>query len=849
MTPDAGNLKFKMAADYVNLTNRHVFLTGRAGTGKTTFLKYIKENTHKQAAIVAPTGVAAINAGGVTMHSFFQLPFSPYIPAGKRGFSPGGELSTDKHSLLAKLRFNKEKLDLVRSLELLIIDEISMVRADTLDAIDTILRFVRRNTQEAFGGVQVLFIGDMYQLPPVVPNEEWTLLSEYYNSPFFFDSQVLQEEAPLYIELDKIYRQNEQDFIDVLNKVRNNRLDDDGVEMLESRYLPNFQPSIDEKYIRLTTHNRMADETNNTQLNKLLGPLEKFKAEIKGEFGEKSYPAEENLHLKIGAQVMFIKNDMEKIRRYFNGKIGVVSKIDKDNIYVQCDDQEVKVKKEKWQNLQYSVNRDKQEVEEKEIGSFTQYPLRLAWAITIHKSQGLTFEKAIIDAGSAFAPGQVYVALSRCTSLQGMVLHSKINPHSVFTDPRIVEFARKKANDNVLQSQLDGSKKAYQCNLLQSLFDFSDLEKAAKKVEQTLMDHTVSFNGEALPWAANLLAHIVSLKSVADRFRPVLQVYLQEDVLPEDNEELNKRLKGASVHFNERIGPYIVDNILNYPAITDSTVYAVALDEALLELFGLAKELQGLMDSCRDGFHIELFTQAKAQLQIAKLSLRLRSSYAGAASNNSYKNNSPHPILYKQLKQLRDAIANEKNQPIYLVASSSTLDELSRYLPHDLTELAKITGFGPVKTKQFGQDFIDIIIAYSKLNNLTSQIDQKEKDPKRVRTDSNGIPKIDTKQESLRLFKEGKSIQQIATERNLTVGTIETHLSHFIPTGEVVVFDLMLVEQVDLVAKTIHENPNASNSELKELLPPEIGYNHLRIVNSYMMLNDAREQSENIKPS
>lgn len=835
MTPDPSNLKFQMAADYVNLTNRHVFLTGRAGTGKTTFLKYIKENTHKQTAVVAPTGVAAINAGGVTMHSFFQLPFSPFIPATKRGFTSGGELSTDKHALLAKLRFNKEKLELMRSLELLIIDEISMVRADTLDAIDTIMRFVRRNTMEAFGGVQVLFIGDMYQLPPVVPNHEWQILSEYYNSPFFFDSQVVLEEPPLYIELDKIYRQNEQDFIDVLNKVRNNRLDDEGVEMLESRYLPMFQPRMDEKYIRLATHNKMADETNINELSKLMGSLQKFKADVTGEFGEKSYPAEENLHLKEGAQVMFIKNDVEKVRRYFNGKIGVVTKFEKDQIIVQCDDQEIKVKKEKWQNLQYTVNKEKQEVEEKEVGSFTQYPLRLAWAITIHKSQGLTFEKAIIDAGAAFAPGQVYVALSRCTSLEGMILHSKINPASVFTDPRIVEFARKKANDTSLQSQLDGSKKAYQCDLLQSLFHFAPLEIAARKLEQAILQHSSSFVEETLPWASQMLGHILSLKAMADKFKPILLGYLQQDFLPADNEALNKRLKGASVHFNERLQPYVVENIVHHPASTDSTVNAAAFDGALFELYALAKELVGLMDSCKDGFEIEKFTHIKGQLQIGKLSWRIRSSYAGSTAGSAVKNNSTHPDLYRQLKQFRDTLAQERNAPIYMVANSATLEEMSNYLPHDLNELGMISGFGPARLKQYGQAFVDIIVDYAQANNFTSLISQKG--TKTVKKEKIGALKADTKQESLRLFKEGKTIVEIATERTFTTGTIEGHLAHFIPTGEVVIFDLMPVEKVDLLIKTMADNPNASTSEIKEMLPPDIGFNHIRMVQTYRVMN------------
>ncbi len=473
---------FQLAADCINYSNRSVFLTGKAGTGKTTFLKYIRQNTQKETAVLAPTGVAAINAGGVTIHSFFQLPFGPFVPGTINHFDNNNRDATDKHHLLGRIRYNKERIHLLQSLELLIIDEISMVRCDVLDAIDTILKHFRQRHHEPFGGVQMLLIGDMFQLPPVAAEAEWNILSAFYNSPYFFDSLVMQQQPPLHIELEKIYRQSDPQFINLLNKVRNNEIDNDAVQILRSRHKSGFQPQREKGYITLTSHNYLADNINAEELQKLPGNLFGFKAMITGEFNEKSYPAEELLQLKLGSQVMFLKNDMEKVRRYFNGKIGVVQKIENDQIFIQCaNEKPIEVQKYKWENIRYSINETTQKLEEEVIGSFEQYPLRLAWAITIHKSQGLTFEKAVIDAGAAFASGQVYVALSRCTSLDGMILRSSITQNALFTDAHINAFANRKKSFEQLPNELQEAKHHYQQTLLTNLFDFSRIVKISKQ--------------------------------------------------------------------------------------------------------------------------------------------------------------------------------------------------------------------------------------------------------------------------------------------------------------------------------------------------------------------------------
>jgi ATP-dependent exoDNAse (exonuclease V) alpha subunit len=520
MEYDLNNEMFRLAAELVNQSSRNIFLTGKAGTGKTTFLKYIRENCPKQIAVVAPTGVAAINAGGVTMHSFFQLPFSPFIPD-VGGFNMQSEETTNKNSLLSKLRMTTEKKKILQELELLIIDEISMVRCDMLDAVDTVLRHIRRRNNERFGGVQVLFIGDMFQLPPVIKEHEWRLLKDFYNSPYFFDSLVIKEEQPVYIEFNKIYRQSEEKFISVLNQVRNNQLDENGRNLLDKRFVPDFRRTKDDGYIILTTHNERARNKNETELNSLANKSFPYRAEIEGDFPESAYPAEEQLLLKVGSQVMFIKNDSERVKRYFNGKIGIVTELENDKILVQCkgETEEIEVKKEKWENIRYTVDKKSRQLNEEVLGSFTQYPLRLAWAITIHKSQGLTFEKVIIDAGEAFAPGQVYVALSRCTTLDGIVLQSHIRSNRMFSDERIVRFSETNFSKNILELELQRSKRSYQLKILLSLFDYKQIFEDAKEFNQYLFENRSSFNEGSEKWLDDFLNEIIKLEGTAEKFQ------------------------------------------------------------------------------------------------------------------------------------------------------------------------------------------------------------------------------------------------------------------------------------------------------------------------------------------
>jgi len=852
-TPDTDNEMFQLAIQLVNQSNRNIFLTGKAGTGKTTFLKYIRENCPKQMAVVAPTGVAAINAGGVTIHSFFQLPLAPFIPeTGGTGFPAAGQDTStgsvsNKHSLLSRLRFNSDKKKVLQQLEILVIDEISMVRCDVLDAIDTVLRHIRQRPAERFGGVQLLFIGDMLQLPPVVKEQEWSLLSDYYRGQYFFDSKVLEEEPPLYIEFNKIYRQKDERFITMLNQVRNNELDEDGIQLLETRFQPTFRRSKQDGYIILTTHNNKASEINATELSGLDTPLFAYEAEVQDEFSDRAYPAEVILHLRVGAQVMFIRNDTaDKGKRFFNGKIGIISKLEKDKIFVQCspagqagegESAEIEVQKEKWENIRYTLNKTTRQLDSDVLGSFTQYPLRLAWAITIHKSQGLTFEKAIIDAGAAFAPGQVYVALSRCTNLEGMVLQSRVNSSSLFSDRRIVDFSQRSASSGQLQQEFATAKKHYQQIVLLSTFDFAVAINSGKELLEYLFEHTSSFNPESFTWTEELLGKLEKLQDTAKKFQAQLQFLFQQPESPEENQPLQERIKAAATYFVTEVG-LAVQFIQQSPAVTDSRLHSKEYNDSLKEVFAQLAIKKFMLEGFNGQFDMEAFHRRKQKFILPSFSIN---AYAAASQK---KTDSPHPALHYQLRKVRETICSKKDLPIYIVAGSNTIDEMAIYLPQTLEELRKISGFGDAKIKQYGQQFLDVIITYSNENDLSSLIHEKK--PKRERknrsadsqekalaNDGKPMPakkKGDTHAESFRLFKEGKTIAEIAKERNLAISTIETHLTRFVRWGDIKIDEVISREKLVLIEAALQEFKGSSITPVKQQLSDDISFGEIRLV-------------------
>jgi nucleoside-triphosphatase THEP1 len=846
MNYDSENDMFRFAADLVNQSSRNIFLTGKAGTGKTTFLRYIRENASKQVAVVAPTGVAAINAGGVTIHSFFQLPLSPFVPETK-GFSGNDNESVDRHSLISRLRINKEKIRILQELELLVIDEISMVRCDTMDAIDTVLRHIRKRPYERFGGLQVLFIGDMFQLPPVIKNTEWQVLSEFYNSPYFFDSMVIREEPPVYIEFNKIYRQSEERFIHVLNQVRNNELDEEGMKILNGRYRPAFKRTEEDGYIVLTTHNETARNINGAELAKLNGKELMYRAEIKDEFSENAFPADEVLRLKVGAQVMFIKNDTDRSKRYYNGKIGVVTALENDKILVKCKDEpdEIDVSRDTWENFRYSLNNTTRQMDEQLLGSFSQYPLRLAWAITIHKSQGLTFEKAIIDAGKSFASGQVYVALSRCTSLDGLVLQSEINRHNILTDQRIVEFAKKSASSGQLKEELANARKAYEEKVLLSTFDFRLAIEAAQELKDYLLEEKKSFNAEGAQWIETILENINNIQGIASKFHIWLKSQFQQSASLEENDVLQERMVRAAEHFIKELNSIIVD-LQRSPVVTDSKLHAREFNETLKELFSELAIKTHLLQGFTGRFNIDDWHKRKKSFVLPGISVN---SYAGASERYT---ETPHPSLHYRLRKLRESICAKRDLPIYIVAGTKTIDEMARYLPQTLGELRKISGFGDAKVEQYGQQFLDVIIEYSEANGLESLIHEKSpkkekkepatpktKIPKAKTPKAEAKPKVDTREETFKLYKEGMTIPDIANTRERSITTIENHLAYYVSKGVVNVEELISREKIEAIEPVVRELGAARLTSIKEQLGDKVSFGDIRLTIAWLEYQDS----------
>lgn len=528
---DSNNLLFKKAVAFVNQTNQNLFLTGKAGTGKTTFLKYIRDNSFKKLAVTAPTGVAAMNAGGTTLHSLFWLPFGTFIEDYELKWDEHDNNIYNKSRLFSTIKLTKQRRAILQELELLIIDEVSMVRADTLDAIDVILKSVRRDMRP-FGGLQVLFIGDLYQLPPIVKDNEWQVLKDHYSSPFFFNAKVLRAHPLVKLELQHIYRQSDDKFISILNNIRNNKCQDEDISMLNSYYKDNFVPAADDQYITLTSHNRLAEQINQEELFKLPGKMFNVKALIKDEFQQAVFPTEELLTLKENSQVMFIKNDSGDDRKYYNGKIGVVKNINlQDNqITVGFNDgsEDVVVRRETWKNIKYKYNKGEDKIEEEVLGTFSQFPLRLAWAITIHKSQGLTFNKAIIDAGTSFAAGQVYVALSRLTGLEGLVLRSKIASHAIRTDFQVVEFMKQLIKEDEIDQVLMGSQRAYLSQILLQSFRWTTLTESVESLQSSLVDRRIDNKEEVDKYVTSLFQSVKMQEKVAHKFMQQLHQMLSD---------------------------------------------------------------------------------------------------------------------------------------------------------------------------------------------------------------------------------------------------------------------------------------------------------------------------------
>ena len=805
------SLYYQLAHDFALFTNRSIFLTGKAGTGKTTFLHKLKTETKKQMAVVAPTGVAAINAGGTTMHSFFQLPFTPFIPTVE-----------GRKNLIEKTKMQGHRRKVLQELELLVIDEISMVRADVLDAVDTILRHFRYRNNEPFGGVQVIFIGDMFQLSPVAIESEWRLLSDYYASPYFFQSQVIMQQQPVYIEFDKIFRQTNADFITVLNEVRNNCLSPEGLALLQSRYNPLFVPPKDDTYITLTTHNYKADKTNAEELAKLKGKTFTFEAEIKRDFPEKSYPTDKELVLKIGAKVMFIKNDNQTVRRFFNGKIGVIEDIEDNTIFVKCpeDSEIIELNKMVWENLRYSTNEMTKQIDEETIGTFEQFPLRLAWAITIHKSQGLTFDKAVIDAGDAFAAGQVYVALSRCRSLEGMVLWSKINPYSIENDRKIVEHERNKLAIEELEKQLNESRNQFRAYVLGLLFDFKTSVGHASRLARDVEEVKSSFNEETIPFLQNILKQAQNLQEVAAKFQHQIQAILCSN--PVDEDYLHARLTSAMEFFSTKI-ENLIETLRQSPASTDSRENARDYNDQIRSHFGFLAQKLYVLKGLKHPFSVEDYFVLKNTFLLPEFSVN---AYAKTVSGKAIT--SRNQKLYIQLLILRNKLCEPNDLPIYLVAGSKTLVEMADYLPQNEKDLLQISGFGSAKVEKYGKQFLEVILEYCKEHKLQSLMHEKEKRKEKKEKKPVG----ETMRISLAMYNEGKTIEEIAFIRNLNKTTIISHLEKYVISGELDINDFISPKKREKATDLIRSGTETGS--IFEMLSTFLDYTEVKMFMAWL---------------
>ena len=818
---------YEIAEEFIQLTNCSIFLTGKAGTGKTTMLRQIREAAFKQTAVVAPTGVAAINAGGTTIHSFFQLPFSPFIPTVEA-----------KKSFIAKQQVNSVRRKIYRELELLIIDEVSMVRADMLDAIDTVLRHYRFRPNEPFGGVQVVFIGDMYQLPPVCVGEEWDLLRRYYESPYFFHSQVIKQQPPIYIELDKIFRQSNQQFINLLNEVRNNQLTPDTLRLLNLCYNPDFR-NVDD-YITLTTHNASADAINNDELAKIDAPYYKYMAHIDRDFPERIFPTEVELTLKLGAKVMFIANDMAQPRRYYNGKIGEITEINNNEIWVTCDGESeaIKVSLEVWENKSYTIDPKTNQLEEKTLGTFTQYPLRLAWAITIHKSQGLTFDRVVIDAAAAFASGQVYVALSRCRSLDGIVLTSLINPNSLVVDPQIVRYSEQRLPIAELECQVELFKSRYSIQLLVKLFSLEDLISHTFSFVNYIKTVLADFNEETAPYLDEVLTRVNSLYAVAQRFVvQLLSFNPKSDIV-----RIAERVKAAAGYFIPQLDDLLI-LIESSPAITESKVEAQDYIDRLQAIFEIASQLRHVIDGISDDISVINYFDAKQSYKVPPFKVK---AYVVEREVKMLKTD--HPKLYKILASWRNDYCKDNNIPVYTMFSNATLVEISNRLPIEIEQLPKIKGFGKVKIQRFGKECIDIVRIYCRENGIDTSTQSNiafeseseygdETPKKRKRREKEKVEKIPSEEITLSLINQGKTLQEIADERTLTLGTIYTHLAKLIHAKKIDIAQYVDADLLDRVMSILDATPEISNSELFESLEGSVTYEELRLIRAYQLSN------------
>lgn len=723
------NTELQLAFAYAQNTRRNIFLTGKAGTGKTTFLRRLQQATNKRMVIVAPTGVAAINAGGVTIHSFFQLAPGMHLP---------GQSIMGREQQQSKYKVSKQKVNILRTLDLLVIDEVSMVRCDLLDAIDEVLRRYQHR-YEPFGGVQLLLIGDLQQLAPVAREDEWTILRQHgYTTPYFFGSKALNQTNYTTIELKKVYRQADQTFVDLLNQVRDNRLTPEGFRTLNNRYVPNFRPDDKDGYITLTTHNTQAADINTMRLLQLPTQSVKYTAHTSGDFPESSYPTDKELVLKIGAQVMFCKND--PLKQYYNGKIGRVVKCDTDRVYVECgpdsmdpnaETKTIEVSAQEWQNTKYVTNEKTGEIREEIIGKFSQIPLKTAWAITIHKSQGLTFDHAIIKADQAFSPGQVYVALSRCRSLEGLVLSTPIPSSVIMVDPQVLQYNQWVENNQPTTAQLSIDRRACVEDILCRIFDFVPLLTRLNYVSRLCEEYLHKLYPNYVAQFKLLCAEMEGLTDAQKRQSPVCvgrnfqkviheQILLTEDF--EQNTVLKDRVTKGFTWFLNRTSDLLQDVIDDGLPVIDNKTESEKLEREFTLLKNDYDLKIEIFTHCIGGFSLNAYWDAKAVASMNADDPESDSKSKKASTKKTKESKKPaikisdeairdvdNPELFEALKDWRKRKAAELKISEFSVIHLSTLLAIVKYRPMNNDELLSINGIGKKMVEVYGKDILEII--------------------------------------------------------------------------------------------------------------------------------------------
>lgn len=794
------NKEMQLAKKLIETTNENVFLTGNAGTGKTTFLNLLRTQTAKRMVVLAPTGVAAINAKGQTIHSFFQLPFTPFLPEYKK----------------EKGQIKKDKINIFRTIDLLVIDEISMVRADLLDAIDDRLREYRKQKYSPFGGVQCLFIGDLQQLPPVVRDEDWALMQKHYSTPFFFSSKALQESSYVTIELKKIYRQADEKFISILNEVRNNHLSMESLNELNKHYLPEYEPKEGE--IFLTTHNKIADAFNEKKLNELEEESNIYNAIIKDRFPESMYPVDESLELKIGTQVMFTRNNREA--NYYNGKIGTIIDLSEHKITIKCKEDAFPIvaERETWENTEIKIDKESKDQYEEVVGSFSQFPLRLAWAITIHKSQGLTFDRAIIDAIASFSHGQVYVALSRCKSLDGMVLKSPIKLESIITDLNVTRYMQYEGERAAnIEEALPQLQKRYMIVLLNEMFDFTDIHQIFGRVFN--MAQTGNPLHNLMPKLCDLVsAEYKSLTSeivdVANKFRNQYTALVDAASNIYTDEHLQQRIKAAVGYFLGKLADIDID-IYNEDIELDNRSVEDAYNAQTAEFVKLVRIKTALLSAFKEQpFTTTSFLEARAKatldIEMGKLE-RTKADMTVAGVD---------PVLQHRLTIWRSDKAD--GGPLAYVMSMKTLQEIAARLPKSTEDMKTIPGLGTKRITKYGDEIVKIVRQFiadkrdDKLTDEEKELMTKASSKKTKSSKSSKSSEPDTYQKTLILFKEGKSIQEIVDERSLSLGTIENHLTKLVYNCELKAEDVINESHLNMIDKILSKKTEISIHDLRK---------------------------------